>query len=213
LTSTAASASVWFGRGDLTRAQALVPPSIFAARDHADRRAHGFTRRQVVELLAAIPLVTALGGCGEDADTGTPPLATDHNHQEALVAQLGVVGLIVRDVARSLDFYRQVGLDIPEGQGGSNFRMQLPGGLTFFWDNYDTTRQWVDPNWTPSSGNRRVVLEFGFPTPQAVNDKYAELVAAGYESYIAPRDVDGAQYAMVKDPDDNEIGLRYPPTG
>jgi catechol 2,3-dioxygenase-like lactoylglutathione lyase family enzyme len=121
---------------------------------------------------------------------------------------LGIVGLIVRDLAASLDFYRRLGLDIPPGVTGSNYRLRLPNGQVFFWDDYATVRSF-DPGWRPSAGNRRVVLEFGFASPEALDATYAALIAAGHEGYLAPFDV-GARYALVKDPDGNEIGLRYP---
>ena len=91
---------------------------------------------------------------------------------------LGIVGLIVRDLAASLAFYRQLGLDIPtDADEGSYYRMQFPSGQIFFWDTYEVARGY-DPDWEPSSGHRRVVLEFGFPTPDAVDAKHAELVSA-----------------------------------
>lgn len=123
---------------------------------------------------------------------------------------LGIVGLIVRDVGASLDFYRMLGLDIPPGADrGGYHRMQLSNGQTFFWDSYEITRGY-DPGWEPSSGNRRVVLEFGFASAQAVDDKYAELTDAGHEGYLSPRYVGEARYALVEDPDGNQIGLRHP---
>ena len=123
---------------------------------------------------------------------------------------LGIVGLIVRDLAASLGFYRQLGLDIPaDVDGGTNYRMQSPNGQIFFWDTYEVTRGY-DPDWQPSKGHRRVVLEFGFPTPEAVDAKHAEFVSAGYESYLEPFSLGATRYALIKDPDGNEIGLRYP---
>lgn len=125
---------------------------------------------------------------------------------------LGIVGLIVSDVRASLDFYRLLGMDIPTDAGeGGYYRMQLSTGQTFFWDSYEITRGY-DSDWEPSSGNRRIVLEFGFASPEAVDEKHAELTAAGYEGYLSPRNVGAARYAMVKDPDGNEIGLRNPAT-
>jgi catechol 2,3-dioxygenase-like lactoylglutathione lyase family enzyme len=122
------------------------------------------------------------------------------------------VGLIVRDVRASLDFYRMLGLDIPPGAGSGGYhRMQLSNGQTFFWDSYEITRGY-DPDWEPSSGDRRIMLEFGFSSARAVDDKYAELIGANYEGRMSPRYVGEARYAMVKDPDGNEISLRHPAT-
>lgn len=123
---------------------------------------------------------------------------------------LGIVGLIVRDLSASLDFYRRLGLAIPPDVRGSNYRIRLPNGQVSFWDNYETVRSF-DPGWQPSTGNRRVVLEFGFASPDALDTVNADLTAAGYEGYLSPFDI-GAGYALVKDPDGNEIGLRYPAT-
>jgi len=129
--------------------------------------------------------------------------------ENAAPVGLGIVGLIVRDLAASLAFYRRLGLAIPPAVAGDNFRLRLPGGQVFFWDTYEVTRGY-DPDWAPSSGHRRVVLEFGFPTARAVDDTYADLTGAGHDGYLSPRDVGAARYALVRDPDGNEIGLRYP---
>lgn len=144
---------------------------------------------------------------GDEGERGTKLNTSEENRG---TVGLGIVGLVVRDLSKSLDFYRKLGLAIPDGaSAGSNYRMRLPNGQVFFWDNYETVRSF-DPDWEPSSGNRRIVLEFGFATAQAVDDKYAELTSAGYEGYLPPRSFGPTRYALIKDPDDNEIGLRYP---
>ncbi|MGI8404738.1 MAG: VOC family protein [Thermomicrobiales bacterium] len=122
------------------------------------------------------------------------------------------IGIFVRDLPESLNFYRRLGLAIPEDAGGGyDYRLRLPTGQVFFWETYEAVRAF-DPNWQPSSGNRRAVLEFGFATAQALDDKYAELTSAGYEGYLAPFTFSNStvRYALIKDPDGNEIGLRYP---
>jgi uncharacterized glyoxalase superfamily protein PhnB len=52
------------------------------------------------------------------------------------------------------------------------------------------------------------VIGFSFPTREAVDKCYAELIDAGYESRQPPFDAFwGARYAIVADPDGNEVGL------
>lgn len=125
---------------------------------------------------------------------------------------LGCVGIVARDLPASLAFYRSLGLVIPDDAGGgSDYRLRLPTGQVLFWETYAVVRDF-DPSWQPSTGNRRVVLEFGFATAQALDDTYAGLTADGHEGYLAPFTFDNStvRYALVSDPDGNEIGLRSP---
>ena len=46
---------------------------------------------------------------------------------------------------------------------------------------------------------------------RAVDDRYAELIAAGYQGRQPPFDAFwGARYAVVADPDGNDVGLMSP---
>lgn len=125
---------------------------------------------------------------------------------------VGCIGIFVRDLTASLTFYRMLGLAIPEDAGGGNdYRLRLPTGQVFFWET-DAAVRAFDPDWQPSSGNRRAVLEFGFATAQALDEKYAEPTSAGYEGYLAPFTFSNStvRYALIKDPDGSEMGLRSP---
>lgn len=52
-----------------------------------------------------------------------------------MALQLPMVGLVVQDMGKSLEFYRRLGLAIPEGSAEhSHFELKTEGGLTFFWD-------------------------------------------------------------------------------
>lgn len=155
-------------------------------------------------------------GSGENVeqqdDSQKTAAETNASEETSGTVGLGVIGIFVRDLSESLSFYRRLGLAIPENAGaGYDYRLRLPNGQVFFWETYEAVRAF-DPDWQPSSGNRRVVLEFGFTTAQALNDKYAELTSATYEGYLAPFTFSNStvRYALIKDPDGNEIGLRYP---
>jgi uncharacterized glyoxalase superfamily protein PhnB len=56
-----------------------------------------------------------------------------------------------------------------------------------------------------------VVLGFSFPSREAVDERYADLVGAGYVGRQPPYDAFwGARYAVVQDPDGNDVGLMSP---
>lgn len=149
----------------------------------------------------------------EDGGREEQAVGADATGAEGGTVGVGCIGVFVRDLRASLGFYRRLGLDIPEdaGGGGYAYRLRLPTGQVFFWESYRAVRDF-DPGWQPSSGNRRMVLEFGFATPEALNDKYAELTSRGYEGHLDPFTFAGStvRYALIRDPDGNEVGMRYP---
>ena len=56
-----------------------------------------------------------------------------------------------------------------------------------------------------------VVLGFRLPSNDAVDERYAELTAAAYTGRQPPFDAFwGARYAIVADPDGNDVGLMGP---
>jgi uncharacterized glyoxalase superfamily protein PhnB len=56
-----------------------------------------------------------------------------------------------------------------------------------------------------------VVIGFALPSREAVDERYAALVAAGHHGRQAPFDAFwGARYAIVADPDGNDVGLMSP---
>jgi catechol 2,3-dioxygenase-like lactoylglutathione lyase family enzyme len=126
-------------------------------------------------------------------------------------ARLDVVGIVVDDMARSLAFYRLLGLDVPAGADGEpHVELALPGGLRLAWDTVDTIRSF-DPGWQPPSGGHRMSLAFRLDGPAEVDAAYAELLAAGHEGHLAPWDAFwGQRYASLRDPDGNGVDLFAP---
>jgi catechol 2,3-dioxygenase-like lactoylglutathione lyase family enzyme len=126
-------------------------------------------------------------------------------------ARLDMIGLVVQDMGRSLAFYRRLGLEVPDGADREpHVETTLPGGLRLAWDPVETVRSF-DPDWTAPSGSPRVGLAFLFDSPAEVDQKYDELVAAGYEGHKAPWDAPwGQRYALIHDPDGNSVDLFAP---
>ena len=126
-------------------------------------------------------------------------------------ARLDVIGIVVNDMARSLAFYRNLGLQAPEGaEQEPHVEIALPGGLRLAFDTVETIRSF-DPQWTPPSGGHRMALAFRCDTPVDVDRTYDELLAGGYAGHKAPWDAFwGQRYALVRDPDGNSVDLFAP---
>jgi catechol 2,3-dioxygenase-like lactoylglutathione lyase family enzyme len=132
---------------------------------------------------------------------------------------LYMLGLIVHDMSASLEFYRRLGVDIPQGSESKTHVEIEMNGLTFFLDS--RPQRW-DPGFAappamPPLGSYGAVLEFYLETKDAVDALHAELVGFGYASHAAPRDVGSGENAMrfafVNDPDGNTVllsGMLHP---
>ena len=125
-----------------------------------------------------------------------------------MTVQFSVVELVVADMGASLAFYRRLGLDVPEGADEEpHVEVKLPGGLKLAFDTVETIRSF-DPDWTPPRGGHRIALAFAADDAAGVDATYAELVAAGYRTHLAPFDAFwGQRYATVVDPDGNHVDL------
>jgi catechol 2,3-dioxygenase-like lactoylglutathione lyase family enzyme len=121
------------------------------------------------------------------------------------------IGMVAADMARSLAFYRALGLSIPDDADGQpHVEAELPGGVRLMWDTVETIRSF-DPEWTPPIGDSAIGLAFACDTPAEVDAVYAELVGAGYEGHREPWDAPwGQRYASMHDPDGNGVDLFAP---
>ncbi|ROT29719.1 VOC family protein [Micromonospora sp. HM5-17] len=128
-----------------------------------------------------------------------------------MTPRLDLFGLVVADMARSLAFYRRLGIDIPAGaETEPHVEVTLPGRLRLAWDTVEVVRSF-DPGWTAPAGSHRISLAFRCADPAAVDATYAELTAAGYPEHLPPWDAAwGQRYATVLDPDGNAVDLFAP---
>lgn len=132
---------------------------------------------------------------------------------DSMKPQLDAIGIVVEDMARSLAFYRELGLDVPEEAAKDpHVDAALPGGLRLMWDTVETIRSF-DPDWQPPpSGGPKIALAFRLDHPAGVDETYERLLALGH-GHKPPWDaVWGMRYAVVVDPDGNHVDLFSPST-
>lgn len=124
------------------------------------------------------------------------------------MTRLDFIGLVVEDMAASLAFYRQLGLDVPpEADSEGHVEAQLSGGLRLGWDTVEIVQSF-DPDWTKPSGGHRIGLAFLCDAPADVDATYTGLVEQGYRGHKEPWDAFwGQRYAIVLDPDGNDVAL------
>jgi catechol 2,3-dioxygenase-like lactoylglutathione lyase family enzyme len=115
-----------------------------------------------------------------------------------------MVVLLIKDLARSVAFYRRLGLVFPDDvDQRKDVVVDLGGGHNLV---LTTTFVRNDPDRREPSGGARTFLEFFVDGDEAVNATYDELVAAGYRSRRAPFRTDfDAWMALVDDPDGNTV--------
>jgi catechol 2,3-dioxygenase-like lactoylglutathione lyase family enzyme len=124
-----------------------------------------------------------------------------------MALELYMVGVIVSDMRRAVEFYRRLGLAIAEGSEQQEHVEVKMGGLTFFLSTMSARARW-DPTARDASGGYRIILEFYLDTREELDAKYAEMIGFGYEAHCAPYDVTPElRFAMVDDPDGNTILL------
>lgn len=123
------------------------------------------------------------------------------------MAQPDLVGMVVRDMATSLRFYRLLGLDIPATvETEDHVEFVTPGGFRIAWDTEKLIKN-IDPGWVEPVG-QRMTLAFKCSSAAEVDTLYERLIQNGYPSHKAPWDAFwGQRYAVVVDPDGTHVDL------
>jgi uncharacterized glyoxalase superfamily protein PhnB len=119
-----------------------------------------------------------------------------------------VVEVFASDLAASLEFYRLLGLAVPDGD--EHVVVALPGGSTLALDTEQTIKG-MHPDWTPPAAPGRVALALGLASPSEVDAVFDRVTAAGHHATLPPYDAPwGQRYATVSDPDGNWVDLFAP---
>ena len=124
-----------------------------------------------------------------------------------MTLQLFMIGLTTQDMSKSLEFYRRLGLAIPEGKEEQpHVEVKMEQDFTFFLDTRMIKRD--QPGTGEAAEGYRVLFEYYLKSQVAVEAKYAELVGYGYQSYHAPFTyANGMCFALINDPDGNTVLL------
>jgi catechol 2,3-dioxygenase-like lactoylglutathione lyase family enzyme len=124
---------------------------------------------------------------------------------------LHMLNVVVADMAASLAFYRALGVE-PAGSdaAGPHVQLRMPSGFSLELDTAESVRRW-HAGWRADPSSAGVVVGFTVPSREGVDDLYAQLTAAGHPGRQPPFDAYwGARYAIVADPDGNDVGLMSP---
>ena len=118
---------------------------------------------------------------------------------------LNAIGIVASDTARSIAFYRLLGVDFPEG-GEDHIEATLPNGVRLMLDAEEVIRSFR-PDWTRETGNQ-LALAFECASPAEVDELYEAVEAAGFDAEKEPWDAFwGQRYAQLRDPDGVPVDL------
>jgi uncharacterized glyoxalase superfamily protein PhnB len=127
------------------------------------------------------------------------------------VPQLNAMGIVARDMAETIRFYRLLGVDLPETPGEGHVEATLANGVRLMLDSEDVVRSFR-PEWTRETGNQ-ISLAFECADAAEVDAFYARAVDAGFAGDKAPWDAFwGQRYAQLRDPNGVPVDL-FAPTG
>ena len=125
------------------------------------------------------------------------------------MADLNAIGIVASDTARSIAFYRLLGVDFPETPGEGHIEATLPNGVRFMLDAEEVVMSFR-PAWTRETGNQ-LSLAFECATTAEVDETYEQVRAAGFQAEKEPWDAFwGQRYAQVRDPDGVPVDLFAP---
>jgi uncharacterized glyoxalase superfamily protein PhnB len=136
-------------------------------------------------------------------------------------ARFGGIDVVTKNFAKSVDFYRALGVDIPEEKiwsnenGPQHLDLKLfddgkfGGGIDI--DSHELTVGY-SPAWEQSAANgAALMVSFRVDSSEDVDALHDHLVSLGHPSHLAPWDAFwGARFAIVVDPDGNHVSIMGP---
>ena len=120
--------------------------------------------------------------------------------------RLNALGIVTSDMARTIRFYRLLGLDVPETPDEGHLDTFLPNGVRLMFDTEEVVHSF-EPDWTRATGNQ-LSLALECDGPAEVDETYARVTGAGFHGEKEPWDAFwGQRYAQLRDPDGVPVDL------
>ena len=131
---------------------------------------------------------------------------------------LDQLNLVVSDMKQSIEFYRAIGLEIPDSTvwstdtGAHHVVMKMPDGFELALDSHALAEDY-NAGWRAFNGEgNRSVMSFRYADAEEVDRVFEHVVSLGYGASQPPYYTFwGSRYAIVVDPDGNHVGLMSPP--
>lgn len=119
--------------------------------------------------------------------------------------QFGMMVVYARDLVKTIEFYRLLGLDVSDPHPTRPVAIhRAPSGLSIIFTTGDVATRY-DANWTMPDRGYQQLMEFVVGDDAAVETTYHALTSAGHQGRTAPAHVNGPYAAVVEDPDGNAV--------
>jgi uncharacterized glyoxalase superfamily protein PhnB len=125
------------------------------------------------------------------------------------MATLDAFGLVASDLSRTLQFYRLLGLEFPDGaESEPHVEAQLGGGVRLMIDPLSTIQSFEPDFKLVNGASPAVSLAFNCGSPENVDATYKAATDAGFDGHREPWDAFwGQRYGQLRDPDGNGVDL------
>jgi predicted lactoylglutathione lyase len=125
--------------------------------------------------------------------------------------RFGMMVLYVRDLQRSIEFYRLLGLDVPNPHPEHPVAAyEMANGITLIIAT-DAIARRFDPGFVRPDSGYQQVMEFFVDDDAHVDAVWNRLTSAGYNGRTAPGNLIGPYATMVEDPDRNVVLITSEP--
>jgi catechol 2,3-dioxygenase-like lactoylglutathione lyase family enzyme len=118
--------------------------------------------------------------------------------------------LYVRDLARSIEFYRALGIPVSEPNPERPFASYSDDHYTLLLT-IEPAALRIDAAWSRPDHGYQQMMEFFVDDDAAVDELWAKLTAAGYVGTTAPAHLVGPYSAVIADPDGNPVMITNEP--
>jgi uncharacterized glyoxalase superfamily protein PhnB len=124
--------------------------------------------------------------------------------------KLDAIGIVAKDLRKSVVFYRMLGLGFPDAPGSEDHvEAMTDAGMRVMLDS-EALMAKLQPGWTRPA-TQSMALAFLCSSPADVDARYEAILAAGFEGAAPPWDAFwGQRYAQVLDPDGHRVDLFAP---